>query len=297
LASVPPQRDQQPPSQPRREGNQRIEVLTVRLPVTVVKKNRFVSGLAVNNFEVYEDGKRQKIDGFQSPSPLPLDIAVLMDTSASVRLKLPFEKDAAEDFVATTTTARKKDLMLFATFASDVELHQDFTDDQELLVRAIRNAKAGGYTRLYDAVYRVIEEKMSSAQGRDSRRIVLVLSDGADTGSDRTLKETVDIAQRFDVTVFGISTKNFSGVTAGVVESSDDKELRRLCDETGGDLFLPSEKAELYRAFSEVAVRLRSEYVLFYTPQNQNKTGKPRSIRVKLISADGEMDHKRGYSY
>ena len=100
------------------------------------------------------------------------------------------------------------------------------------------------------------------------------------------------------MTIFGISTKNFSGgVTAGTVESSDDKELRRLCEETGGQLFLPSQKLELFRAFSQVAQDLRQEYVMFYMPGNQQKAGKRRSIKLKLIGADGRLYHKQGYTY
>src|SRR5262249_45743529 len=157
---------------------------------------------------------------FIAPSKLPLDIAVLMDTSNSVKLKLPFEKDAAEDFVATVTTYRRKDQVSFVTFDSDVELHQDFTDSQELLIRAIRKVKAGGYTRLYDAIYRIIEEKMANIPSSDARRIIVILSDGADTASEHSLKDAIEMAQRYDVTIFGISTKNFKGIGSGMVENA-----------------------------------------------------------------------------
>jgi Ca-activated chloride channel family protein len=284
--------------QAKRDETTQLGILEVRLPIAAREKNKFVAGLTANNFEVYEDGKRQKIEKFIAPSQLPLNVAVLMDTSNSVKLRLPFEKEAAEDSVATVTTYRRQDQVLFATFDSAVELHQDFTDAQEPLVRAIRKVKAGGYTRLYDAVYRVIEEKMSNLQESDARRIIVVLSDGEDTASERTLREAIERAQRYDVTVFGVSTKNFSsGVSAGTVESSDDKELRRLCEETGGQLFLPSQKLELFRAFSQVAQNLRQEYIVFYTPQNQQKTGKRRAIKIKLIGADGQLYHKQGYTY
>jgi Ca-activated chloride channel family protein len=291
--------DRANPKAERGSDQIKTRVLTVRLPISIKEKNRFVTGLTAKNFEVYEDGKRQRIDGFEAPSQLPLNIAVLMDTSESVKLKLPFEKDAAEDFVATVTTYRRKDQVLFATFDSDVELHQDFTDAQEPLIRAIRKVKAGGYTKLYDAVYRIIEEKMANLQGSDARRIILIISDGADTASDHSLKEAIDIAQRHDVTIFAISTKNFtgSGVSAGMVESSDDKELRKLCEETGGQLFLPSQKAELFRAFTQIAHDLRQEYIIHYTPENQELTGKRRSIKVKLIGAEGTIYHKKGYIY
>lgn len=287
-AQTKPQSDDKP---------QKLGVLEVRLPISVKQNKKFVVGLTQSNFEVYEDGKRQKIEKFVAPSQLPLNIAVLMDTSNSVKLKLPFEKDAAEDFVATVTTFRRRDQVLFATFDSDVELHQDFTDSQEPLIRAIKAVKAGGYTKLYDGVYRVVEEKMANLQASEARRIIVILSDGEDTASERTLRDAIEMAERYDVTIFGISTKNFKGASAGLVENADDKELRKLCEETGGQLFLPSEKAELFRAFTQVALDLRQEYVLFYTPLNQAKLNKRREIKVKLVASDGHPYHKQGYVY
>jgi Ca-activated chloride channel homolog len=276
---------------------QKLGVLEVRLPISVKQNKKFVGGLTQSNFEIYEDGKRQKIEKFIAPSQLPLNIAVLMDTSNSVKLKLPFEKDAAEDFVATVTTFRRRDQVLFATFDSDVELHQDFTDSQEPLIRAIKAVKAGGYTKLYDGVYRVVEEKMANLQASEARRIIVILSDGEDTASERTLRDAIEMAERYDVTIFGISTKNFKGASSGLVENADDKDLRKLCEETGGQLFLPSEKAELFRAFTQVALDLRQEYVLFYTPVNQAKSAKRREIKVKLVASEGHPYHKQGYVY
>src|SRR5216683_3243355 len=87
------------PQPQQRDDPQKIGVLEVRLPITAKRDKKFVSGLTVNNFEVYEDGKLQKIEKFVAPSQLPLNIALLVDTSNSVKLKLPFEKDAGEDFV------------------------------------------------------------------------------------------------------------------------------------------------------------------------------------------------------
>ena len=287
-----------PPQAPQKDDNpQKIGVLEVRLPISVKQNKKFVAGLTQNNFEVYEDGKRQKIEKFISPSDLPLYVALLIDTSNSVKLKLPFEKDAGEDFTATVTKSRKKDKILLASFDSAVELHQDFTDNQELLISALRKLKAGGYTKMYDAVCRVIEEKLSNVLATDARRIIVVLSDGEDTASERTLREAIEMDQRYDVTIFGISTKNFRGATSGLVENADDKELRKLCEETGGQVFLPSEKVELFRAFTQVAQDLRQEYVVFYTPSNQTKAAKRREIRVKLVASDGHPYHKQGYVY
>lgn len=298
LAFAQPPSDKKTPPKPQTKADDKPQILTtleVRLPVTVKKDKKFVAGLTQHNFEVYEDGKRQEITQFIAPSKLPLNIAVLMDTSNSVKLKLPFEKDAAEDFVATVTTYRRKDQVSFATFDSEVALHQDFTDNQELLVKAIRKVKAGGYTRIYDAVYRIIEEKLANLTG-DARRIIVVLSDGEDTASERSLKDAIDMAQRYDVTIFGISTKNFKGIGSGLTEGSDDKELRRLCEETGGQIFLPSQKIELFKSFTEVAQDLRQEYVIYYRPVDQSRSDRPRQIKVKLVGAEGDMSYKKGYT-
>ncbi|HMG33619.1 MAG TPA: VWA domain-containing protein [Blastocatellia bacterium] len=292
-----PQNDDKKSQTKRDDQGQKIGVFEVRLPVSVKEKNRFIGGLNVNNFEVYEDGKRQSITNFMAPSQLPLNIALLIDTSNSVKLKLPFEKDAGEDFIATVTTRRKKDQILLASFDSDCELHVDFTDDQERLIRELRKVKAGGVTAMYDCVSRVVEEKMATLSGNESRRVLVILSDGEDTASRRTLRETIEIAQRYDVTVFGISTKNFKGTGSGTVESKDDKELRGLCETTGGQVFLPSQKIELFRSFSDISHDLRQEYVLFYKPAMQESTGKEREIKVKLVHADGSLFYKRGYKY
>ncbi|MGH9760655.1 MAG: VWA domain-containing protein, partial [Blastocatellia bacterium] len=195
------------------------------------------------------------------------------------------------------TTYKRRDRVLFVTFDTNIELHQDFTTQDEPLVSSIRKVKAGGYTRLYDAVCRVIEEKMAGLQGTDARPVIVILSDGADTASQHNLKDALEMAERYDVTIFAITTKNITGITSGTVESADDKELRRLCEESGGQLFLPSQKIDLVRAFNQVANDLRSEYVLFYTPPNQEHTGKHRSIRVKLVGADGHSYYKSGYTY
>src|SRR5215470_1671843 len=168
-AAKPP--DQKPQTLRPDDPPQKIGVLEVQLPVSAKRSRKFLPGLTANNFEVYEDGKLQKIEKFVAPSELPLSIALLVDTSNSVKLKLPFEKDAGEAFIATVTTYRKKDRILLGSFDSEVALHQDFTDNQEVLIHALRALKAGGYTKMYDAVYRITEEKLANVPGSDARKI------------------------------------------------------------------------------------------------------------------------------
>jgi Ca-activated chloride channel family protein len=281
--------------EPDDQGTQ-ITTLEVFLPIVVLdKKGQFVPGLTRRNFRIFEDGKEQTIQSFEAPTQLPLHVAILMDTSYSVKRKLKFEQDAAADFVLSILKG-SFDQALFATFASEVVLQSDFTRDTSDLTRAIDRAKAGGDTRLYDAVYRICEEKMSQLPSK-VRPVIVVITDGEDTASDRTLEEAIEIAQRADVTIYGVSTRNYSDISAGTVRSSVDKTLAKLCEKTGGRTFLPYQKIELLRAFADISKTLRNQYVIYYQPQNQFRDGKFREIRVEVNGVDGkiEVNAKSGY--
>jgi Ca-activated chloride channel family protein len=284
------------PGQEAQDEQTELGALEVFLPVVVLnKKGQFVSNLTRQNFKVFEDGKEQQIESFDAPTQLPLHVAILLDTSASVKRKLKFEQDAAVDFVLSVLKGGK-DQALFVTFDSQVVLHTDFTDDTGDLTRAIDKAKASGDTRLYDAVYRICEEKMLQLPA-EGRPVIVVVTDGADTASDKTLDEAIEIAQRANVTIFGVSTRNYSDISAGMVRGSVDKELVKLCEKTGGRTFLPYQKLELARAFGEITKSLRNQYVIYYRPQNQNRDGKFREIRVEVDGVDEkvEVNAKSGY--
>ncbi|MBK6313559.1 MAG: VWA domain-containing protein [Blastocatellia bacterium] len=273
-----------------------IEALEVFLPVMVFdKKGEFVPGLQRQNFRVFEDGVEQQITSFDAPTQLPLNIALLIDTSSSVKRKLKFEKEAAAAFVMSILE-RSVDRALLATFDSVVTLHVDFSRDSGDLTRSIDTIKAGGNTRLYDAIYRVCEEKMAQLPP-GTRPVMLVITDGADVGSDRSLDEAIAMAQRTSVTIFGISTRNYSDINAGTTRGSVDKDLEKLCEQTGGRTFLPYQRIELERAFAGVRTLLRNQYVIYYEPKNQVRDGKYRKIEVKTENIDRKADirAKAGY--
>ncbi|MGB5036208.1 MAG: VWA domain-containing protein [Blastocatellia bacterium] len=273
-----------------------IEALEVFLPVMVFdKKGEFVPGLQRQNFRVFEDGVEQQITSFDAPTQLPLNIALLIDTSSSVKRKLKFEKEAAAAFVMSILE-RSVDRALLATFDSVVTLHVDFSRDSGDLTRSIDTIKAGGNTRLYDAIYRVCEEKMAQLPP-GTRPVMLVITDGADVGSDRSLDEAIAMAQRTSVTIFGISTRNYADINAGTTRGSVDKDLEKLCEQTGGRTFLPYQRIELERAFAGVRTLLRNQYVIYYEPKNQVRDGKYRKIEVKTENIDRKADirAKAGY--
>jgi Ca-activated chloride channel family protein len=279
-------------------NQERIRTINVSLPVTVSDKNNsFVVNLNETDFQIIEDKIPQTILSFTPQSNLPIDVAMLMDTSNSVKPKLKFERDAAYSFLETVLKYRQ-DRALFATFDSQVELHQDLTNRLDLLTKAIDKIKAQGATRMYDAIYRVCEEKMTGPSVLGRRRVMVVITDGEDTDSEHILQDAIDIAQSTETTVYVISTKagGFFGVQAGMVDRKEDKDLKRLAEETGGRAFFTAEVIELEKSLTQITRELRNQYIIAYEPTNNNYDGKERRIEVKLPNHKGlKVRTKTGY--
>ncbi|MBC7795968.1 MAG: VWA domain-containing protein [Pyrinomonadaceae bacterium] len=282
--------------------SQTPDVFEVRLPVLVLDKKKLpVGGLTKSNFVIFEDKKQQQITFFSDEKENPaLFVGVLMDTSPSTAGKIKFSKEAAKNFLYTVTRPRK-DQSAFVTFDHEVKMRQDFTDKLDLLDKAVDNVKeVGTQTSLYDAVYQFCDEKMRGAKGR---HVIVLITDGDDTFSRADLNDAIDIAQRTETTVFAISTKaGFSGsvpgVEAGTVKDRGDKELVRLCEETGGEAFFTGDELLLERSLATISKQLRSQYVITYRPDNQNYDGTTRKIEVKLVAADAKkykLQTKTGY--
>ncbi len=287
---------------PQGEGSERVNVRIVRLPVTVLdNKRQPISGLTLNDFIILEDKQPQKIEGFfDEQAALPIYVAVLIDTSSSTVGQLRFEQQAAKDFIYTVVRLRK-DKAAFATFDDDVHLLQDFTDKLDLLDKAVDSVKKpGDKTSLYDAVWLMCDEKMRSISGR---RVLVVITDGVDTNSRAQLKDAIEMAQRTETVVFAISTKaGFSGTVPGVeggqVKNANDRELDRLCAETGGKAFFTGDQVALERSFTQVARELRSQYLLTYKP-TRPFDGSRRQIEVKLADSSRkglEVRTRKGYT-
>ena len=279
-----------------------VFIREVRLPVSVLdKKKQPVPGLTINDFLIFEDKVPQQIISFRDEQDsLPVYVGVLMDTSPSTAGKLKFEKDAAKDFIYTVTRLRK-DRVAFVTFDHEIKLHQDFTDKLDMLDRAVDAVKKpGDKTSLYDAIWQFCDEKMRGVPGL---RVLVVITDGDDTYSRANLKDAIDIAQRTETTIFGISTKagfagSVPGVEAGTVAGTADRELEKLCVETGGAVFFTGDVTELERSFTRIAKELRTKYVISYKPTNERFDGSFRTIEVRLKeSRDGrKVRTRRGYT-
>lgn len=271
------------------------KVFEVRLPVTVSQKKELIAGLTRGDFAVFEDGVQQEVTFFsdEKTNP-PVFVGVLMDTSPSTAGKLGFSKEAAANFLYTVVQLRK-DKAAFMTFDHEVNLRQDFTDKLDLLQKAVDKVKkTGSQTALYDAVWQFADEKLRTVPGR---RVIVVITDGDDTFSRADVKDAIDIAQRTETTIFGISTKagflgSVPGVEAGTVKDKGDKLLTQLCEDTGGQVFFSGNMLELERSFKRISDELRGQYIITYRPENQNLDGRERKIEVRFTNRENEKRYK-----
>lgn len=292
VAAVSAQTPKPSPS-PTSDDTGVTKVFEVRLPVTVTQKKQLIKGFGRNDFLVFEDGVQQEVTFFsdEKTNP-PVFVGVLMDTSPSTAGKLAFSKEAAANFLYSVIQLRK-DKAAFMTFDHEINLRQDFTDKLDLLQKAVDKVKkTGSQTALYDAIWQFSDEKLRNVPGR---RVIVVITDGDDTFSRAELKDAIDIAQRTETTIFGISTKagflgTVPGVEAGTIKDKGDKLLAQLCDETGGEVFFTGDMMELERAFKKISDELRSQYLITYKPADQNYNGRVRKIEVRF--ADKEKTDK-----
>lgn len=268
-----------------------VEIREVRIPVSVINKKKIpVTDLSTNDFSIYEDKKQQQITGFfafsDDKNSQPLYVSMLIDTSSSTAGKIGFEREAAQNFIHTVARLRK-DFFSVVTFDHEVNLRQDFTTNLGLIDKAIDKIKSPGrQTALYDAVWQMCDEKMRYSPGR---RAIVIITDGDDTYSRARLDEAIDIAQRTETTIYAISTKaGFSGsvpgVEAGTVSDRGDRDLVKMCEETGGTAFFTGDILSLERSFKNIAGALRTQYLITYKPTNDRYDGSYRKIEVKLTS-------------
>jgi len=321
MAQVPPG---QPPSPP--QATIRVPVVRVNVPFTVTdSKDRFVSDLEKKNFTVYEDGKKVQIDFFTPVTQLPLRVGLLLDTSNSVRLQFKGEQEAAIDFVHNLLESRTKHKIFLMTFDTTKDIVKDFTDDPNDLSEAVRKLKVGGGTTLFDAIHQACQEKLITQQEPGGvRRVLLLITDGEDDASKRSIEQVIDMVRRAEVTIYSISTVGYGATSPG------DKILERLSEETGGAVVFPWKKppsaeyatgylsrtqigdqnavyevgmgkyageaaANLALALAQINKELQMQYTIGYRPPNPSADGKFREIRVVVNQRGLKIRARKGY--
>jgi Ca-activated chloride channel homolog len=259
-----------------------LDVTRVNILFTVTdKKGRFVTDLAKTDFDVIENKKPQTIQQFTAESDLPLRLAVLVDTSNSIREQFRFEQQAAIRFIQSVVRPRQDRLML-VSFDTAAEMVSDLTDDLKKLEEGVKSMRPGGGTSMYDAIYFAAKEKLMMDQPRDKfRRAMIVISDGEDTESRKSRDQALEMAQKADVVVYAISTN----ITRE--DKDGDKVLRYLTEETGGQAFFPFKIEDLDQSFENIANELRHQYNIFYRPDPLKTDGLYHPVTVK---AKGRKD-------
>jgi VWFA-related protein len=255
-----------------------VELVDVNFSVTD-RKGRTPPDLTAADFSVEEDGKTQEILRF-SRDELPLTLALLIDTSPSVRPVFGEEIETASAFVKSIM--RPKDIALVITFDNHVTLMQDFTDSPKVLTAVIGDLRLRRQgTSLFDAVYLAASEKLAREFGR---KTIILISDGEDTTSRYDLSKALIAAHRSNAVIYSISNRGGGSAT-----------LRKLSEETGGAVFSIRRDGEFKRVFDQIALELRSQYSLSYRSNNPKADGAYRQIRIVPRDSNLVVRARRGY--
>ena len=271
----------------------RAGVDIVSLSVTVMEGPRYVTDLQPEDFQVFEDGVKQDLVFFNRAN-LPIALALLMDTSASMELRLPTAQEAAVGF---SRRLRDQDLAEIVDFDSRVIIQQTFTNDVKALEQAIRKTSAGGSTSMYNAVYIALKDlkKIVAANVDEIRRqAIVVLSDGEDTSSLLPFEEVLDLAKRSETAIYAIGLRSpESSAARGFKEA--EFVLRQFAQETGGRAFFPAEMTDLPGIYNQISDELSSQFSVGYTSKNTKRDGAWRTIVVRIARPNLAARTKRGY--
>ncbi len=234
------------------------------------------------------------ITGFRNESELPLRLGLVIDTSDSIASRFTFEQDAAANFLNKVVTGHD-DLAFVIGFANSVLLVQDFTGDQKLISHAVGQLVPSGGTALWDAVSFAADKLASRPEGQRVARILVVISDGGDNSSSVTAKQAINRAQRGEVTIYTVSTRE---VTDTVVSSLvGEHALKTLADLTGGAAFTPGSVHRLSGSLNDLQQVIRSRYLVTYKPAFFHRDGQYRAIDI-TAEKDGHKLHvyaRKGY--
>jgi len=270
-------------------GRIRVNVNLVNVLVSVLDDhNRPAADLPREAFQLFEEGAEQKIEVFEPETQLPLDLALMIDSSLSAHKEITFEQEAAAHFIRQVL--RKGDRL--SVFAVDEEITQlaAFSDDVASLQAAVRRMPAGSGTSIYDAV--LLGSRSLARRGEDRRRVIILVTDAGETTSradfDAARKEAVRSGSLL-YTIVVRPVKNESGRnTAG------EHALATITDTMGGAMFFPDEVSELDGIFDRINRELRTQYRLGYYPEPRGAANTYRQIDVK-VSGTYQVRHRKSY--
>jgi Ca-activated chloride channel family protein len=273
------------------QGKIAVTADLVLLPVKVTDAHgKFVSGLKLENFHVFEDGQLQKLTVFEERDT-PVTVGLVVDHSRSMGPKLPDVATAVSSFA---NSSNPQDEMFVVDFNDDVSIElmkgKAFSNDPKELGEALTAISARGRTALYDAV----SEGLHHLQfGHLEKKALIIISDGGDNASHLKYSQVLAQARQTQALIYSIA----------LVGSDDGEEnpdlLRRLCKDSGGIAYFPRAGQSTASVSAEIARDLREQYTLGYAPQNVRGAGAFRKIEVK-VTAPGHgrlrVRTRQGYS-
>jgi Ca-activated chloride channel homolog len=270
--------------------------LVVLQAVVADSQHRYVADLNREDFAVYEEGARQTVALFAS-TEAPLDLVLLIDTSASMHRGLAIVQEAAVNFLRTL---RDGDRAAVVLFNHAIRMSSGLTSDRTALESLIRSASAAGATAVHRALYIALREldRARRTDGLQRRQALVLLSDGADNVSEMGLDTVLEEVRRSPVTIFAILP-----LPPGVALRSALSEpapalfdLRHLADETGGRTFLPSRIEDLAGVYEDIAGELTRQYWLAYVPPPAS-TDEFRRVSVRVETRPGLLVRTRNGYY
>ena len=287
---------QQPAQQGGQQPSFRAGIELVSLNVTVTDPSaHYITDLNQEEFQVFEDGVKQEVTLFNH-SNLPIALALLLDTSASMEARLTTAQEAAIGFARKL---RPHDVAEVIDFDSRVVILQAFTNKVQELEQAIRRTSAGGSTSMYNAIYIALKDlkKVVASKADEIRRqAIVVLSDGEDTSSLLPFEEVLDLAKRSETAIYAIGLRSNDGSSLG---NKGFKEaefvLRQLTQETGGRAFFPNQLSDLANVYGQISEELSSQYTVGYTSRNGRHDGTWRRIVVRVNRPNTMARTKQGY--
>lgn len=264
------------------ELNLKVDTTLVLIPVAVTDSlNRFVLGLQKEDFHILEDSEEQKIAHF-SGEDAPLSVGLVFDESGSMDYKVRTSRAAVAQFLKTMNA---EDEAFLVEFSDTARLSVGFTTNTEEIQSALAKSQSGGLTAMLDAINLAIR---TMKKARNSRKAIVIVSDGGDNHSQYTAAEIESLVREADVQVYAMGVFEPSlpfGLTAE--EVSGPRLLSEIATQTGGRAFAAALMSDLPSVAARIAVELRNQYVLGYYPKNQSRDGKYRRVEVKLGQPQG----------
>jgi VWFA-related protein len=253
---------------------------------------RMIDDLSVSDIQILDDNKPpNRILQFVPQSKLPLRLGLLIDTSGSVQGRFSFEKHAAEKFLEKVLNV-ESDLAFVGGFSTEVSVTQDFTANPDALGKGVEKLTNGGGTSLFDAVSLACWKLAAYPEDSRVAKVLVILTDGEDNSSHRSLKQSVEEAEAKGVTIYTVSTSE--SIRA---ETDADRVLQLLAERSGGEAMFPGDLHALDTHLSRLRDLIRSRYLIAYKPADFAPDGKYRTVHI-VAEKDGQhlqVHSRKGY--